>query len=396
MVSSDRIALVWQKASVAGGLWAAVEIIVGSFLHNLRIPFSGSILAFFGTIILIAFSRIWPEKGVIWRAGLICALMKSISPSAVILGPMTGIFAEALLLQLFVNLFGRNLAGYITGGIFSLMSALFHKVISLLILYGLDLFRIYLNIYYFAARQINIGQADPWVLVAVLVGAYVVFGVLSAFLGNYIGKRVLLSESMGTPAEGASHPVISQAPSDQPGKYSLTLLTTHLLALPVCLYFVNQPGWHMGLIAPVVYCLFVILTYPAHLRRLTKPFFWFQILMVTVLAVLFWTNAGDGSASRWQGLWVGLQLNFRAVLVILSFTAISVELKNPLIQRFLVSHGFASIYLSLNLAFSILPVMMKSLGRGRSFITKPLATLIQALSRANQWLGEVVDKQKDL
>ncbi len=98
---------IWLKAAVVGGLWASVEIIVGSFLHNLRIPLSGSILAFFGVVLLIAFYKNWPDKGLIWRAGLICALMKSISPSAVILGPMIGIFLEALLLQLSITVLGE-------------------------------------------------------------------------------------------------------------------------------------------------------------------------------------------------------------------------------------------------------------------------------------------------
>ncbi|HPT04887.1 MAG TPA: hypothetical protein PLG86_07070, partial [Bacteroidales bacterium] len=60
---------VWLKAAVVGGLWASVEIIIGSFLHNLRIPFAGSILASFGTIFLVAFFQLWPVKGLIWRAG---------------------------------------------------------------------------------------------------------------------------------------------------------------------------------------------------------------------------------------------------------------------------------------------------------------------------------------
>jgi hypothetical protein len=33
---------VWLKAAVLGGLWASVEIIIGSFFHNLRLPFAGT------------------------------------------------------------------------------------------------------------------------------------------------------------------------------------------------------------------------------------------------------------------------------------------------------------------------------------------------------------------
>ena len=29
----------WQKAAVIGSLWGSIEIILGSFLHNVNIPF---------------------------------------------------------------------------------------------------------------------------------------------------------------------------------------------------------------------------------------------------------------------------------------------------------------------------------------------------------------------
>lgn len=70
----------WIKASVLTGLWAGVEIIAGSFLHNLKIPFSGTFLTLISIILVIGFFQIWPKYGIIWRAGLITALMKSISP----------------------------------------------------------------------------------------------------------------------------------------------------------------------------------------------------------------------------------------------------------------------------------------------------------------------------
>ena len=62
------------------------------------------------------------ENGLIWRAGIICALMKSISPSAVILGPMTGILTEALLVELSVWLFGKNIFGYLIAGALAVFS----------------------------------------------------------------------------------------------------------------------------------------------------------------------------------------------------------------------------------------------------------------------------------
>ena len=44
----------WIKASIIGTIWAASEIVLGSFLHNLKVPFSGNVLTANGLIILIS------------------------------------------------------------------------------------------------------------------------------------------------------------------------------------------------------------------------------------------------------------------------------------------------------------------------------------------------------
>ena len=43
---NTKLGQLWMKAAVVGGLWASIEIIIGSFLHNTRLPFAGSMLAF--------------------------------------------------------------------------------------------------------------------------------------------------------------------------------------------------------------------------------------------------------------------------------------------------------------------------------------------------------------
>ena len=160
---------IWLKASVVGGLWASMEIIVGSFLHNTRLPFAGSILAFAGTILLIGFYQLWPQKGLIIRAGFITAIMKSVSPSAIILGPMTGIITEAALIELMLLIIGNNYPSVAVAGILSLSSALFHKIISVVILYGFDVIKVYVNVINFALKQFGIKEADPrQILIALL------------------------------------------------------------------------------------------------------------------------------------------------------------------------------------------------------------------------------------
>ena len=161
---------IWLKAAVVGGLWATVEIIIGSLFHNLHIPFAGSILAMNGTVLLVAFYQMWPVKGLIWRAGLICALMQIHLSQCGYPGPMIGIMIETMIVETFIRIFGNNLISLSVAGALSVSSALIHKVASLLILYGFNIVNIYVDIFHFFAKQLKIENAQPIALVLIVSG----------------------------------------------------------------------------------------------------------------------------------------------------------------------------------------------------------------------------------
>ncbi|HPX54874.1 MAG TPA: hypothetical protein PLO80_11420, partial [Bacteroidales bacterium] len=152
-MSNRRLSEKWIKASIIGTIWAASEIVLGSFLHNLRVPFSSNFLTGIGIIIMISTSYKWKERGLFWRAGLICALMKTMSPSAVIFGPMVAIFSQSVMLELFTRVFGRNAVGYLTGAIFAMTWNLFQKIMNFIIYYGFNIANIYADLLKYAERQ---------------------------------------------------------------------------------------------------------------------------------------------------------------------------------------------------------------------------------------------------
>lgn len=380
--------IIWAKAAVAGGLWASFEIVIGSFLHNMHIPFSGSFLTFIATIFMIAFYQLWPEKGLIWRAGLICALMKSISPSAIILGPMTGIFLEAILVDLFLRLIGNNPGGYLLAGMASQLSALLHKIGSLLILYGFDIIKIYENMFRFAIRQFNNIDISPTQALLILVLIYVSIGILAGLLATYIGK--------GIAWESKDH--ILTPPTDLKGtnwdapargqNFYLPLLILHLLLLPVFLYAFNKIGFQALIIGVfTVYIVFCFIWYKRIKYRLIKPVFWIHLIIIGLMAGIFWKSNGTNTdAINWEGWIMGLSLILRAVLVVTGFSALSTELRNPRLKLFLFKFGFHKIYAALSMAFSALPFMMERGVSGKDFLLHPIRGIRYLLADAGYWL----------
>ncbi|MDX2443581.1 MAG: nucleoside-triphosphatase [Bacteroidales bacterium] len=368
---------IWLKAATAGSLWASVEIVVGSFLHNLRIPFAGTILAVMGLSLMIAFQFKWNDKGLIWRAGLICAIMKSLSPSAIIIGPMVGILTEAILLDLFIRIFGRNAVGFLLGSIAAVLSALFHKVFTIILLYGFNIVKILENMYRFAEKQLKVIGPEPEMLLLYLVLLYFLFGIVAATIGILAGKKI------NKQVEGSIQNIDSPRPtyfSVQGGeKFSLFLLAIHIIALVGGLYLVNRAPLYISLFALIPYIIFVIYKYKRALRRFAKPIFWIQLVLILLVSVLFWNEFNTGSFLLSDGFIIGIKMIIRAILVVMVFSAISVELRNPVVKTVMYRRGFSRLYTSLGLAFSVLPGVISQITRPGNILLRPVNSLSETI-----------------
>ena len=104
--SGSSGARLWAHPATFGALWGALEATVGSFVHAVKMPFGGTMLAASGAALLLALRVMFPRRGVIIAAGAVCAFVKLVAPSTMILGPMIGILVEAVLIELACLPFG--------------------------------------------------------------------------------------------------------------------------------------------------------------------------------------------------------------------------------------------------------------------------------------------------
>jgi len=379
----------WLKAASVGSLWASMEIVLGSFLHNLHVPLAGLILSAWAVCLLVASHRLRPQKGLFLRTGLICAAMKSISPSAVILGPMVAILIEALCLEAAVRLLGPNILGYVLGGALAVSWSLLHKVGRLLIVYGPNLVDLYMRLYQLAANQLGLdpSQHGFWRLVSGLVALYLLSGIGAALLGQYIGARAL---------DLPAGPLVISLPSGRrfegrkvdPGQaFHKGLLIFHLVIISGGLWFLGRLPLMISAALVSLYVLLVSLRYRQGVRYLKRPGFWIALAAIIILAGLFLghiNNAGHGWS--WQGARAGLEMNIRAVLVVTGFAALGVELRNPDSRVWMENHGFRQLYLALPVAFDVLPFMVDRLcAARRRLFTRPVKTVAGIIRQVDSY-----------
>jgi hypothetical protein len=356
------------------------------------VPFAGSVMAFFSVLLMTAFLQQWKQKGIIWRAGLIAALMKSLSPSAFLLGPMTGIFLEALFFELSVSIMGLRIYAYLIGGGLSLLSALIHKLINLLILYGRDFITIYKNMLAMAFRQLNdAGLILEHVLLG-LAALYALAGMLAAFLGIMAGKSIAGSPVPSAVLSFRGSPETEQKPVQ--AKRSLLLLAIHLLTIPMLLYINHQFRWYISLAAAALYTGWLIRMYPVVFKRLSKPMLWIQFVFLMLLSFLFLGTYSPETGFMANGLISGVRMNVRALLVIAGFAAIGFELRHEKIRDAFLAYGNADLYQSLSISFNLLPAFLQHMNSPRMLILHPFVSIRQMLAGADHFFLQLQKKRK--
>ena len=386
----------WIKASVLAGLWAGIEIIAGSFLHNLRIPFSGTILTFISIILVVGFFQIWPKYGIIWRAGVITALMKSNSPSAVILGPMIAITVEGFIMELAVRIVGRNVTGYITAGMLTMVGILVHKIVRLFMLFGWDIFLIYEEMFIYATNILGFMPIQPVHAVTVLFIVYAFIGALAAFLGYRLGQRAKKEQH----DDYASSPEVNANQWQQPSEeieYSTQFLVLLVVVIPLLLLGLSVLSLSSALLLTLPWFVFIFWRYRFAMRQLKKWLFWMQLLVILVLAWFFSKTSGGGLEGRLIALSSGMVMVLRALVVVTGFAAISTELRSPVMQQLFFRSGFRQLYLSVNHAFGILPMVISGLSTPRQFILNPARSIANSLRNVNSWhqyLVRSLDKEE--
>ncbi|MFH2038832.1 MAG: hypothetical protein ABIJ65_05295 [Chloroflexota bacterium] len=191
--------------AVFGTLWGISEITLGSVLKSLNIPFSGAVLSAIGLTIAMVGRVFVPKKGSTIFIGVIAMLLKLFSLGGVIIGPMVGIFSEALVAEILLSLAGRpRLFSFLLAGALGVIWTLLQPYVTGPLLFGRSLFVVWLDMLDVGTRLLGFKEGSVlWIVVALLV-IYLFIGIIAGWLAWNIARQ--LQNRLGKPQAQDKNP----------------------------------------------------------------------------------------------------------------------------------------------------------------------------------------------
>ena len=187
---SDTKSLFWSRAAIYGGLWGAVEITLGGFLHTLRIPVAGIFLAACEAGYLVAVRRITGARFMALAVAFVAGCVRSLAPAGALINPFVGIIMEGFMIEAaFLVLPGFWLPAFL-GGAAATLWALVQLILTQLIFFGAGAIKFYELVHKAAQRIMGVSFAG-FALLGVLV-LLALFGGLFGLWGMKIGGVVLM------------------------------------------------------------------------------------------------------------------------------------------------------------------------------------------------------------
>jgi hypothetical protein len=174
--------------AVFGALWGLVEISLGSVLHAIRMPMSGVVLSAIGLTIALIGRFFVPKVGSTLFIGLIAMILKLFSIGSVVVGPMIGILAAAIIAEIVLTAAQRpsRLAFLLAGGL-AVLWTLIQPFFAGLLLFGRDAMSIWLGLLEEGARLFGLGTEAAVVIMMLLVVVRLLIGAAAGWLAWRVG-----------------------------------------------------------------------------------------------------------------------------------------------------------------------------------------------------------------
>lgn len=177
--------------AVFGTLWGIVEISLGTILKSLNVPLSGALLAAVGLTMALVGRLFVPRRGATLFIGIIALILKLFSLGGVVIGPMVGIFSEALLAEVVLSIAGKpRRPAFLLAGALGVLWTLMQPFVTGPLLFGRTLLVVWLDLLDRGSQLFGFSSDVVLWIVLALIGIHLLIGGVAGWLSWDIGHHL--------------------------------------------------------------------------------------------------------------------------------------------------------------------------------------------------------------
>ncbi|MGB5933817.1 MAG: hypothetical protein WBH57_12220 [Anaerolineae bacterium] len=169
--------------AVFGAIWGAIEMTLGSYLHVLNVPQTGTILSAMGVAILVVGRSFVPKRGATLLTGIVALFIKMFSLGGIVINPMIAIFMESLLVELGLGAKGISKVRCVLAGAMGTSWVIVHPFITQGIMAGWGMARLYIWLVEGGARLFGIPSRYAMLILALLFALKPIVGAIGGLIG---------------------------------------------------------------------------------------------------------------------------------------------------------------------------------------------------------------------
>jgi hypothetical protein len=190
----------WVTIGLFSALWGAVELTLGSLLHAIYPPLAdtfltGVVLGGIGVAVALTGHRFVPKRGSVVLIGIVTAILKLLSISGVVVGPVVAILMESVLMEIVLWIAHKpRWSAFALGGALAVGWNLPHKFIMMRLIYGKDFFTVYDKVVQDGSQALGLDASLALLILAILLLVRLVVGAISGWgawqLGGAVARRL--------------------------------------------------------------------------------------------------------------------------------------------------------------------------------------------------------------
>lgn len=175
--------------AIFGSIWGIIEVSVGTYLHIFRFPFAGALMSSLALLVILSGAVFIDEKSAIIKIGVVACFVRIFSVGSIIISPLISMAIEAIIVNVIILIFKKNIFSFILTGVTVVTYTFFHKFIAQGILFGKGIFKMYTDVLNEGSKLFGIDIRYAFLIILLLILLHIILGVITGISAFYLANQ---------------------------------------------------------------------------------------------------------------------------------------------------------------------------------------------------------------